>query len=104
MIDFIHYFLIGVLACLDGYMNIAMEQTEEYVDGQLKSKYGDCFIRGNNGKIINTFFDICILDTILYQVLTATLHYIPDSALYLQSEEIVTMSATFGCFVEDTHC
>jgi len=51
------------------------------------------------------FFDICILDnTILYQVLTATLHYIPDSALYLQSEEIVTMSATFGCFVEDTHC
>jgi len=40
---------LGVLACLDGYMNIAMEQTEEYVDGQLKSKYGDCFIRGNNG-------------------------------------------------------
>lgn len=41
----------GVLACLDGYMNIAMEQTEEYVDGQLKSKYGDCFIRGNNGML-----------------------------------------------------
>ena len=40
----------GVLACLDGYMNIAMEQTEEYVDGQLKAKYGDCFIRGNNGE------------------------------------------------------
>ena len=38
----------GVLACLDGYMNIAMDQTEEYVDGQLKAKYGDCFIRGNN--------------------------------------------------------
>jgi len=38
----------GVLACLDGYMNIAMEQTEEYVDGQLTAKYGDCFIRGNN--------------------------------------------------------
>ncbi|CAM9559882.1 unnamed protein product [Choristocarpus tenellus] len=31
-------------------MNIAMEQTEEYVNGQLKAKYGDCFIRGNNGK------------------------------------------------------
>ena len=41
----------GVLACLDGYMNIAMEQTEEYVDGQLKAKYGDCFIRGNNGRL-----------------------------------------------------
>eukprot|EP01031_Cornospumella_fuschlensis_P032793 gene32793-39647_t len=38
----------GVLACLDGFMNIAMEQTEEYIDGQLKNKYGDCFIRGNN--------------------------------------------------------
>jgi hypothetical protein len=41
---------LGVLACLDGYMNIAMEQTEEFVDGQLKAKYGDCFIRGNNGE------------------------------------------------------
>ena len=41
--------LSGVLACLDGYMNIAMEQTEEYVNGQLKAKYGDTFIRGNNG-------------------------------------------------------
>uniref|UniRef100_A0A7S2UQ42 Sm domain-containing protein n=1 Tax=Attheya septentrionalis TaxID=420275 RepID=A0A7S2UQ42_9STRA len=44
----------GVLACLDGYMNIAMEQTEEYVDGQLKAKYGDCFIRGNNVLYIST--------------------------------------------------
>lgn len=40
----------GILACLDGFMNIAMEQTEEYVDGQLKARYGDCFLRGNNGK------------------------------------------------------
>jgi len=39
----------GVLACLDGYMNIALEQTEEYVNGQLRNKYGDAFIRGNNG-------------------------------------------------------
>ncbi|KAI5625160.1 U6 snRNA-associated Sm-like protein LSm6 [Silurus asotus] len=38
----------GVLACLDGYMNIAVEQTEEYVNGQLKNKYGDAFLRGNN--------------------------------------------------------
>ena len=37
-----------VLACLDGYMNIALEQTKEYVNGQLKNKYGDAFIRGNN--------------------------------------------------------
>lgn len=32
-------------------MNIAIEQTEEYVNGQLKNKYGDAFLRGNNGKI-----------------------------------------------------
>lgn len=48
--------LLGILACLDGYMNIAMEQTEEYVDGQLKAKYGDCFIRGNNGAYCVTSF------------------------------------------------
>lgn len=59
----------GVLACLDGFMNIAMEQTEEYIDGQLKNKYGDCFIRGNNGKNIfltdnystNRFFDYSVI-------------------------------------------
>lgn len=64
----------GVLAVVDGFMNIgacfspltqrarkqthnsssssqkkAMEQTEEYVNGQLKATYGDTFIRGNNG-------------------------------------------------------
>ncbi|KAK2580673.1 hypothetical protein KPH14_007775 [Odynerus spinipes] len=44
----------GVLACLDGYMNIALEQTEEYVNGQLKDKYGDAFIRGNNVLYIST--------------------------------------------------
>jgi U6 snRNA-associated Sm-like protein LSm6 len=36
-------------ATADGFMNIALEQTEEYVHGQLKHKYGDAFIRGNNG-------------------------------------------------------
>lgn len=45
----------GILACLDGYMNIAMEQTEEFVNGQLKNKYGDCFIRGNNVLYISPF-------------------------------------------------
>jgi U6 snRNA-associated Sm-like protein LSm6 len=40
----------GILGSLDGYLNIAMEQTEEYsTTGQLQAKYGDCFIRGNNG-------------------------------------------------------
>jgi len=48
------YLVAGVLACLDGYMNIALEQTEEYVNGQLKNKYGDAFIRGNNVLYIST--------------------------------------------------
>lgn len=39
----------GVLVCLDGYMNIALEQAEEYLDGTLRAKLGDCFLRGNNG-------------------------------------------------------
>ncbi|KDQ51380.1 hypothetical protein JAAARDRAFT_185175 [Jaapia argillacea MUCL 33604] len=38
----------GVLSCLDGYMNIALEQTEEYVNGRVTNRYGDAFIRGNN--------------------------------------------------------
>ena len=49
----------GVLAGLDGYMNIAMEQTEEYENGQLRNKYADTFIRGSNGTgflIRSTFF------------------------------------------------
>ena len=41
--------LSGTLSCLDGYMNIAMEDTTEHVDGVLKTTYGDAFIRGNNG-------------------------------------------------------
>ena len=41
----------GVLSCLDGYMNIALEQTEEHVNGSVTNKYGDAFIRGNNGAL-----------------------------------------------------
>ncbi|ETN81872.1 LSM domain protein [Necator americanus] len=40
----------GILACLDGFMNIALEQTEEYNNGQLQNKYGDAFIRGKKRK------------------------------------------------------
>lgn len=31
-------------------MNIALEQTKEYVDGKMRRNYGDAFVRGNNGK------------------------------------------------------
>lgn len=39
----------GILVCLDGFMNIALEQTEEWIEGVLRAKLGDAFIRGNNG-------------------------------------------------------
>ncbi len=31
-------------------MNIALEQTEEHVNGRVTNRYGDAFIRGNNGE------------------------------------------------------
>lgn len=39
----------GELQSVDGYMNIALEKTEEYVNGHLRRNYGDAFVRGNNG-------------------------------------------------------
>jgi len=33
-------------------MNIALEQTEEHVNGVVTNRYGDAFIRGNNGRSI----------------------------------------------------
>lgn len=42
-------FRLGELQSVDGYMNIALEKSQEYVSGQLKRSYGDAFIRGNNG-------------------------------------------------------
>jgi U6 snRNA-associated Sm-like protein LSm6 len=41
---------VGLLTCLDGYMNVALEQTEEYANGRLTGRFGECFLRGNNGK------------------------------------------------------
>lgn len=39
----------GELQSVDGYMNIALEKTEEFINGQLRKVYGDAFVRGNNG-------------------------------------------------------
>lgn len=41
--------VLGELQSVDGYMNIALEKTEEHVDGVKKRTYGDAFVRGNNG-------------------------------------------------------
>jgi small nuclear ribonucleoprotein (snRNP)-like protein len=32
-------------------MNIALEKTQEYINGIYKRDYGDAFIRGNNGNV-----------------------------------------------------
>lgn len=45
--------LAGELQSVDGYMNIALEDTKEYVEGKLRRNYGDAFVRGNNGKFIS---------------------------------------------------
>ena len=34
-------------------MNIALEQTEEYVNGAVTNRYGDAFVRGNNGSFFS---------------------------------------------------
>ena len=39
-------------------MNIALEKTEEYVDGVLKRTYGDAFVRGNNGPLLQITINI----------------------------------------------
>jgi small nuclear ribonucleoprotein (snRNP)-like protein len=39
----------GELQSVDGYMNIALEKTEEYINGKRRRGYGDAFVRGNNG-------------------------------------------------------
>jgi len=35
--------------CLDGYMNIALEEAEEWYNDVHTRTYGDALIRGNNG-------------------------------------------------------
>jgi hypothetical protein len=42
---------------VDGYMNIALEKTEEYVNGVKRRTYGDAFVRGNNGP---SLFSSCL--------------------------------------------
>jgi U6 snRNA-associated Sm-like protein LSm6 len=45
----------GIMVSLDGYLNLALEQCEEYdINDQLHAVYGDSFIRGNNGKVFVT--------------------------------------------------
>ncbi|OCK78825.1 U6 snRNA-associated Sm-like protein LSm6 [Lepidopterella palustris CBS 459.81] len=38
----------GELQSVDGYMNIALEQCKEHVNGKPSRSFGDAFVRGNN--------------------------------------------------------
>ena len=35
-------------------MNVALEDTEEWAGGRVTARYGDCFLRGNNGESLAT--------------------------------------------------
>jgi len=50
----------GELQSVDGYMNIALEQTKEFVNGKLRRSYGDAFVRGNNGECLLRCMSICL--------------------------------------------
>jgi U6 snRNA-associated Sm-like protein LSm6 len=44
----------GKLVCLDGYLNIVLENTAEFVNGELKRRYGDTLLRGSNVLYVGT--------------------------------------------------
>lgn len=45
-------------------MNIALEDTKEFVEGKMRRNYGDAFVRGNNGVFFFSFvffwFLVCL--------------------------------------------
>jgi len=48
-------------------MNIALEKTAEYVNGQLRRNYGDAFVRGNNGRLLPIILKARMtLDPVMY--------------------------------------
>ena len=80
---------IGVLSCLDGYMNIALEQTEEHVSGAVTNRYGDAFIRGNNGELSALFVPSGVL-LLLYTSPRVLTHCVACLLLYLPNLGFLT--------------
>lgn len=54
-------------------MNIALEKSKEYVNGDLRQSYGDAFVRGNNG----------LFDNALANLQCSNIH--PNSVLYISA-------------------
>lgn len=75
----------GILALVDGYMNIALEQTEEYVGDQLKARYGDAFIRGNNGLFLSLFFVVFHLFSFIFIITTVFVLSFLQTVLYISA-------------------
>lgn len=48
----------GLLVSVDGYMNLQLAQTEEYVDGNLTGQLGDVLIRCNNVLYVRGLEDV----------------------------------------------
>jgi len=44
-------------------MNIALEQTEEYVNGAVTNRYGDAFVRGNNGASFSPLLSFILFES-----------------------------------------
>ena len=50
-------------------MNIALEKTDEFVNGKLRRSYGDAFVRGNNGQFYPSssfYFLLLTASVVLY--------------------------------------
>lgn len=47
----------GTLVCLDGYLNIVLENSAEFLNGELKRRYGDTLLRGSNVLYVGTIPD-----------------------------------------------
>ena len=50
-------------------MNIVLEQTEEHVNGTVTNRYGDAFIRGNNGQSAGIWLCYCLLTVFIHSTL-----------------------------------
>lgn len=48
----------GNLQTIDGFMNVVLDEGKETVNGKVTKKYGDVFIRGNNGMYKENYWDI----------------------------------------------
>jgi hypothetical protein len=70
-------------------MNIALEQTEEHVNGTVTNRYGDAFIRGNNGPS----FASASAGTLLAPLPSPDVFVHANSTLYISCRTLVKPSS-----------